>query len=75
MQCINCGDSDCCKRTDLAGEPTLCIECYLSAKEFEPERADCSKCARTDCRYKNWFEHEMSVQKNGCSRYISRGDK
>lgn len=74
MQCESCGDSNCCERCDLAGEPILCDECYMSAKEFEPERADCSKCV-TDCRSKEHFEHEMWVQKNGCSNFKSRGER
>lgn len=45
LECAWCGDTDCCERTDLRGEPVLCDECYISAKEFETEReADCLKC-------------------------------
>ena len=44
----------------------------MKIKEELIEKADCSKCA-TECRYKEWFEHEMQVQKSGCSRFKSRG--
>lgn len=37
------------------------------------EKADCSKCA-TDCRCKDWFEHEMLVAKIGCRHFKSRSD-
>lgn len=37
FECENCGDGDCCERYDLEGAPVLCIECYLSAKEFEED--------------------------------------
>ena len=37
------------------------------------EKADCSKCIR-ECRYKEWFEHEMRVKEYGCSSFKSRSD-
>lgn len=38
------------------------------------EKADCSKCI-TDCRYKDWFEHEMRVKELGCSSFKSRSEE
>ena len=36
-------------------------------------KADCSKCI-TECECKEWFEHEMLVQRVGCSSFKSRSE-
>lgn len=42
----------------------------ITRRDKPKPKADCSKCI-TDCRYKEWFEHEMRVKKSGCSRFGS----
>lgn len=39
------------------------------------EKADCSKCARTDCTKREHFEYEMLVKKYGCHRFKSRSEQ
>lgn len=42
IYCDKCGNSDCCERTDLVGEPILCDECYT--REIYSE-CDCDACS------------------------------
>lgn len=37
------------------------------------EKAECSKCI-VECRKKDWFEHQMQVEKYGCCFFKSRSD-